>query len=113
MSDSPGSTRGAVMARGGMDIGVTCTAAAVVLVLVSNLLDIGRFHTSLLATQAQQTAGLATTGRAEAQLEALAKGTQALADAGNPNATSVLAVLRQNGVQIKPGAAGAGTAPGP
>lgn len=88
-------------------IGMLATAAAVVLVLGSNLVDISRFHDALTRTQTQQQVNLATIGRAENQLNALAKGTKALADAGNPNATAILAVLRQNGVQVNADAAAA------
>lgn len=81
-------------------IGVLCTAAAVVLVLGSNLVDIGRFHDALTGTNAKQTSSIEAAARAESQLDALAKGTRALADGGNPNAQAILGVLRQNGVQI-------------
>lgn len=81
-------------------IGVLCTAAAVVLVLGSNLVDIGRFHDAMTKTQVQQQVNLESASRAENQLDALAKGTKALADGGNPNAQAILGVLRQNGVQI-------------
>lgn len=84
----------------GVDLGILCTAAAVVLVLASNLVDISRFHEALTKAQAQQQINLQTVTRAEAQLDALAKGTQALAAAGNPNAQAILGVLRQNGVQV-------------
>jgi hypothetical protein len=86
------------------NLGIVCTAAAVVLVLGSNLVDIGRFHDALTKTQVQQQISLQGANRAEAQLDALAKGTKALADAGNPNARATLVVLRQNGVQINAGA---------
>lgn len=82
------------------DIGVICTAAALVLLLVSSLVDIGRFHTSLTAAKAQQAVAIETSSRAEKQLDALAKGTQALADGGNANARAILGVLRANGVQV-------------
>ena len=82
------------------NIGILCTAAAVVIILASNLVDIGRFHEALGKTQTQQQINLQTAGRAEKQLDALAKGTKALADAGNPNAQAVLGVLRQNGVEV-------------
>ena len=82
-----------------------CTAAAVVLVLGSNLVDISRFHDALLKTRGQQQVNLEVTARAEAQLDALAKGTKALADAGNPNARAILGVLKQNGIQVSAEAA--------
>ena len=85
------------------DWATICTAGAVVLVLVSNLVDIGRFHDSLAEARRQQAASLESMHRAEAQLDGLAKGTQALADQGNPNARQILAVLRQNGIQVKAG----------
>lgn len=88
-------------------IGVLCTAAAVVLLLGSNLVDISRFYTALSDAQVQQQINLETATRAETQLDALAKGTQALADAGNPNARAILGVLRQNGIRVNAGASSA------
>lgn len=92
-------------------IGILGTAAAVVLLLGSNLVDIGRFHEALTKAQVQQQINLETATRAETQLDALAKGTQALANAGNPNASAILGVLRQNGIQVNAGAGrpGSGT----
>jgi hypothetical protein len=81
-------------------LGILCTAAAVVVVLGSNLIDIGRFHDSLSKMRTQQQINIEAVGKAENQLDALAKGTKALADAGNPNARAILEVLRQNGVQV-------------
>ncbi len=86
------------------NLGVLCTAAAVILVLGSNLIDIGRFHQTMTRTRAQQQISLDNTGRAEKQLDSLAKGTKSLADAGNANAQAILNVLRQNGVQVNTGA---------
>ncbi len=80
--------------------GAICTAAALALVLASNLIDIGRFHASLIEARKQQAASLAAATRVETQLDALAKGTQALADGGNANARAILVTLRQNGVRI-------------
>ena len=94
------------------NIGVICTAAALVLLLASSLVDIGRFHTALTAAKTEQTAAVATSARAEAQLDALAKGTQALADGGNANARAILGVLGANGIQINASAnANASAAP--
>lgn len=89
------------------NLGILCTAAAVVLVLGSNLVDISRFHTALTKAQVQQQISLEAATRAETQLDALAKGTQALAEAGNPNARAILGVLRQNGIQVNAGAGAA------
>jgi len=94
------------------NIGVICTAAALVLLLTSSLVDIGRFHTALTAAKTEQTAAVATSARAEAQLDALAKGTQALADGGNANARAILGVLRANGIQINAAANPAGNPAG-
>jgi DNA-binding phage protein len=82
-----------------------CTAAALVLMLGSNLVDIGRVHDALLKTRGQQQVNLGVSKRAETQLDALAKGTKALADAGNPNARAILGVLKQNGIQVNAEAA--------
>lgn len=81
-------------------LGPICTAAAVVIVLSSNLVDIGRFHDALGKTREQQQISLQAAAKVEIQLDALAKGTKALADNGNPNARAILGVLRQNGIQI-------------
>jgi hypothetical protein len=85
------------------NLGIICTAAAVALVLGSNLVDISQVHEVFSKAKVQQQISLQGASRAESQLDALAKGTKALADAGNPNAKEILVVLRQNGVQINAG----------
>jgi len=95
-----------MMAETGQDdqasgsIGIILTASALVLILASNLIDIGRFHTSLEKATAQQETTLVSTRKAEAQLDSLAKGVQALAAAGNPNARAIVDALARSGVQI-------------
>ena len=91
------------------DWGVITTAAALSLVLISNLVDIGRFHASMEDMRKQQDVALVTGKRVEAQLDALATGTQTLAGQGNANAQAVLLVLQQNGVQIRPKTEGSAT----
>lgn len=81
-------------------LGSVLAALALIIVLVSNLFDLNRFHASLQAARAQQTEALATTAKAEAQLDSLARGVQGLAAGGNTNAQAVMAVLASNGVRI-------------
>ena len=92
----------------GPEWGVVGIAVALIIVLIANLVEMQRIDTALLAAGKAQTAALTQAKKAEVQLNALARGTQALAAAGNPNAAAILAVLRQNGVQIAPAPAPAG-----
>ena len=84
------------------DVGLALTAMALSLVLVSNLMDLARGKAQLDQLVARQDATLKTTGKAEAQLDALARGLQQLSSGGNANAQKIVSVLQANGVHIKP-----------
>ena len=84
------------------DVAVVLTAGALCLVLASNLSDLARGKSELDQLVTKQEATLKTTGKAEGQLDSLARGVQQLAAAGNPNAQKIVAVLQANGVRIKP-----------
>jgi predicted carbohydrate-binding protein with CBM5 and CBM33 domain len=85
-------------------LGTILTAAALSIVLLSNLLDMRRAHGELEKALAQQKTTLEGAKKTETQLDALASGTQALASGGNANAQRIVATLKQNGVSIKAGA---------
>ena len=89
------------------DRGLVMLAAGLVLLLVSNLVDIVRVHAALTGSQAQIDAAVAASGKAESQLNALAAGTASLARGGNANAAAVIATMRRNGVNIAEGAGAA------
>ena len=84
-------------------LGMPMTAAAVLLILASNFVQLRHGHAELDANLASQSASLASGTRVERQLDALAKGTRALAQAGNPNAQRIVAILRDRGVSINAG----------
>jgi intracellular sulfur oxidation DsrE/DsrF family protein len=83
-------------------LATTLTAAALVVVLGSTMLDLRRVAGEMETALANQTKALEGSRKIETQLDALAKGVGALADAGNPNAQAIVAALKQNGVTIKP-----------
>jgi len=84
------------------DVAVVLTAAALCLVLSSNLADLGRAKTQLNQLISRQETTLKTTEKASGQLDSMASGIQQLAASGNPNAQKIVAVLQANGVHIKP-----------
>ncbi|QXQ07485.1 hypothetical protein KX816_05520 [Sphingosinicellaceae bacterium] len=84
-------------------LGTPLTATAVLLILASNLVQLRHGHVELQAELANQGTALASSARVERQLDALAKGTQQLARAGNPNAQRIVAILREKGVSINGG----------
>lgn len=83
--------------------GTSLTAAALCVLLVSNILNLnaarGGFNQAL-----QQQIMIERSQKIETQLEALATGTQALAASGNPNAQKIVGILQQNGININRGA---------
>lgn len=94
------------------DGGLVMLAAGVLIVLASNLVDIVRAHGALDTSRTQIGAAIAAGNKTEAQLNALAAGTAALARAGNANAAAVIATMQRNGVNIAdPGATDAGHPP--
>ncbi len=82
-------------------LGLPLTAGALCLFLASNLIDLGRTHSDLERIGKQQAVAIASDAKVQSQLDGLAKGTQQLALAGNANALKIIAILRQNGVNIK------------
>ena len=80
------------------------TAGALALVLASNVFDQRRAHEEMEKAVASQAKTLEGSAKIEAQLDALAKGVQGLAAAGNPNARGIIDVLAKNGVNINSGA---------
>jgi len=81
-------------------LGTLMTAAALCVVLGSNVAQLRTAHAALETVVAEQRVALAKAARVETQLDALAKGTQRLASAGNPGAAKIVAILQANGVRI-------------
>jgi len=79
-------------------------ALTLIIVLGSSLLDLHRANDSLTKLDKEQTTSMVTANRPEAQLNALARGVQQLADGGNANAAAIVATLQANGVHINPNA---------
>ena len=98
MATDAGSTWGPLLSN----IGVALTAIALCLVLASNLTDLARGKDQLNQLITRQETTLKATGKAEAQLDSLARGVQQLATGGDANAQKIVAILQTNGVHIKP-----------
>lgn len=81
-------------------LGTLLTAAALCVVLGSNVAQLRHGQSSLETIVINQRTALANATKAETQLDALAKGTQALANGGNANAAKIVAVLQANGIRI-------------
>lgn len=92
------------MMRSGL--GLLLTQLALCLVLIASAVDAVRAHGELTQTIARQQANAPLIGRVDAQLDALARGTQQLAQQGNPHAAQIVATLAQNGVRINARGAG-------
>ena len=75
-------------------------AAAVIITLGANMLELHRTNADLTDALTGQKAVLSGGQTVETQLNALAKGTRQLADAGNANAKRVVETLQANGVKI-------------
>ncbi|MGI4880224.1 MAG: hypothetical protein ACRYG4_22370 [Janthinobacterium lividum] len=82
-------------------LGTPFTAAAVVIILASNFVQLQQGHTELETVLANQANSFADGAKVDRQLDALAKGTQQLAQAGDPNAQRIVAILRAKGINIK------------
>ncbi len=81
-------------------VGTLLTAVALCVVLGSNVAQLSHTHGDLETIIVNQRLALANATKAETQLDALARGTQALANGGNANAARIIAVLQANGVRI-------------
>ncbi len=81
-------------------LAATLTAAALAIVLASNLFDQRRGALEMTAVLAGQSKALEGNAKIEAQLDALAKGINSLAKSGNANAQRIISTLKQNGVSI-------------
>lgn len=90
------------MAKPG-NLATTLTAAALCVVLTSVAIDLGSARSNLQKSVEAQKTALANAKKVETQLDALAKGVNQLAQGGNANARRIIAVLQQNGVNIKTG----------
>ena len=79
---------------------VFALSIALCLVLGSSLLDIQRNNAALTEATKQQAAAVAASHKSEDQLNALARGVQALSDRGDANAAMIVGVLQRNGIHI-------------
>jgi hypothetical protein len=83
------------------DIGFVMLGVAVLAVLGAGVADVQRGAAAIDAERLAVEKGIIDGKRAEAQLLALARGMQGLADQGNANAIAIVAVLAENGINIK------------
>jgi intracellular sulfur oxidation DsrE/DsrF family protein len=77
------------------------TAAALVVLMASNLLDLRNGASNMETALTNQSKLLGDSAKVESQLDALAKGVQRLAADGNTNAQAIIATLKANGVNIQ------------
>jgi hypothetical protein len=82
------------------DWGFVGIAVALIAVLAMNVVEQRRSAGAIEAVRAAQRTQLATARIGEAQLNALAKGTRALAVEGNDSAREIMKVLNQNGIHV-------------
>ena len=85
--------------------GILLSQAALCLVLIASAADVVRTHGDLSDTLARQDKNNALIGKIDAQLDALARGTAALAQGGDANAAAITATLAASGVHINAGPA--------
>ena len=85
-------------------LAASLTAGALAIVLASNLFDQWSAHEALEKALESQAKALEGSAKIEAQIDALAKGVQALSASGNPNARAIVDVLAKNGIKIDSGA---------
>ena len=84
--------------------GLVLTQIAFCIVLVASLVDVANAHAQLDATLKQQQTNDELVAKIDGQLDALARGTQQLAQQGNANAAKIVTALAQGGVHINAGA---------
>ncbi len=87
------------------NLATSLVAAALSVVLISNIIDQRRVNGELEKALSAQQMTLEGNKKVEVQLDGLAKGLQKLAQGGNPNAQRIVETLRQNGVNINDNAA--------
>ncbi|MFW2852845.1 hypothetical protein ACM61V_13100 [Sphingomonas sp. TX0543] len=81
-------------------IALLLTQLAFAVLLVNELVQLSSANDKLSAMIAQQGNNDAVVARINTQLDGLARGTQQLAQHGNPQAAKIVAQLAQNGVRI-------------
>lgn len=81
------------------------TQLALAVLLVNEIVQLSSANGKLSAALVGQKANDETVRRIDTQLDALARGTQRLAQAGNPQAAKIVDQLAQNGVRINDRAA--------
>jgi len=78
------------------------TALAVVVWFAFQTTQLIKERGNLATLQENQEVTYENAQKMRAQLDAIAAGTQRLADAGNPNAQAIVNALRQRGITINP-----------
>lgn len=84
-------------------LGILLSQLALCIVLIASVVDAIRAHSQLSTALAQQRPNEELIAKIDSQLDALARGTQRLAQQGNPNASKIVATLEQSGVHINAG----------
>lgn len=82
-------------------LGVLLGLVALCILLGANLAQVVATHSSLQQVLVHQKENEPTIAKIDAQLDALASGTQRLAAGGNANAAKIIAALAENGIQVK------------
>ncbi|MEO7158886.1 MAG: hypothetical protein ABI039_15070 [Vicinamibacterales bacterium] len=82
-------------------LAIVMVTAALLLVLISSMIDLRQIHGDLESAIGNQKAARENSSKVEAQLDSLAKGLSQLAQTGNQNAQHIVGMLKQNGVDIK------------
>ena len=83
-------------------LGILLSQLALCIVLVGSAFDALRVHGELSQALVRQKQNDEVIAKIETQLDALARGTQQLAQRGNAHAAAVVAALEQNGIRINP-----------
>lgn len=86
--------------RARLRLGLVGSQLALCLVLGASVFDAFGAHEQLAATLTQQHRNDALIAKIDSQLDSLARGTQQLAQQGNPNAARIVASLSQSGIHI-------------
>ena len=82
------------------NLALLVTQLALALLLVNEIVQLSSANDKLTAMLDRQQANGGVIKRINAQLDSLARGTQALAQGGNPQAARIVDQLAQNGIRI-------------
>lgn len=82
-------------------LGVLLGLVALCILLGANLTQVVATHSALQQVLQRQKDNEPTIAKIDAQLDALASGTQRLAAGGNANAAKIITTLAESGIQVK------------